>query len=354
VKQVLFAFFLFLAVPPLFAQTAPEESFVYIMDIEGGTTEERSFFTTNLRVEIPAAGYTLTNDILKADYALDCYIADEEEEGGRLLICALLDAEEGTEIVSTALLYGSLEEADETLPYILRSIFLNAAHKPPPEIVEVEKEKPVYIEVIKETGTDPSKQTGRSAGRKGSSGQTGPGEDGWKYRWVFLNLRAGPSLRYYLGGNSATPSASIITFDAGFEAEAHFLNFLALQLGLGFALDQAEYRQSPLNPWSVVYATSVIVAPAMAKFIFNPSPLTTLGPYFGAYATFPLLGAAKPAPWGLLGGLDLSVKTGLGVLLFDIRCAMDMGLTGIMESSVVYYRTFLTLSAGYKFGFIER
>jgi hypothetical protein len=274
------------------------------------------------------------------------------------LFCSLLDADDETELVSATLRYGALEEAYETLPYILRSLFVNAAHKPPPEIVEVEKRIPVYVEknppvrseVVRETV---SKASGPSGGWQGPPEQTDPAA-GWKHRLVFLNLRAGPSFRSYQAGNLVTPSASIVTFDAGFESELHFFKALALQLGLGLALDHAEYRQSPSNPWSVVYATSVISVPFMAKYIFNPSPLTTLGPCLGGYATLPMLGAAKPPPFGLLGGLELSVKTGLGILLFDLRYSMDLGNTGIIESAIVYYRTFLTLSAGIKFGFIDK
>jgi hypothetical protein len=343
VKRVLFAFLLFLSSVAAFSQTR-QDTLVYVLDIEGGTAGERRFFEDNLRMEIPAVGYTLTTDILEADYALSCYLLDDEAGEGRLLTCSLLDAKDEREMVSTALLYHAVEEAYEMLPYVIWSMFANAPLKQPPpekEIVEIEKEIPVYIEVVREVE------------KPGSPATTEP-PDAWKYRRVFLNARAGLSSRCYLAVSDTAPSASILTFDGGVESELHFFDVLALQLGLNFALDRTEYRRSPSNPSPLVYATSVLSAPLMVKYLFNPSPLTILGLCLGAYATFPLMGASAPPPFGLLAGLDLSVKTGLGVILFDLRYSADLGNTDLVDSAIAYHRMFLTLSAGYKFGIAKR
>ncbi|MDR0596922.1 MAG: PorT family protein [Treponema sp.] len=342
-KQVLFVFVLFLASTPSFPQTRVDTC-VYVLDIEGGTAGERRFFTDNLRMEIAAAGYTLTNDILKADYALSCYLLDNWDGKGRLLVCSLLDAKAEKELASTALLYDAVEETYAMLPYALWSLFAGAPLKQPEpkkEIVKIEKKVPVYIKVIGETE------------KPGRPERAEPPE-GWKYHRIFLNLRSGLSLRYYLAGSDTAPTASVLTFDAGLEPEAHFSDFLALQLGLNFAVDRAEYRRSPSNPSPVVYASSLLSVPLMVKYIFNPSPLTTLGPCLGLYRTFLLLGTSRPPPFGLIAGLDVSVKTGLGLLLFDLRCSVDLGGSTVADNAVSYRRMFLTLSAGYKFGFSKR
>jgi hypothetical protein len=320
VKQAFFAFLIIVAVPS-FSQTR-QDTFVYIVDITDGTAEERRFFEDNLGMEISAAGYTLTGDILNADYALSCSIQDDEDGAGRLLACSLVDTKNERELVSTALGYDRVEETYEMLPYIIWSMFANASLKqqePEKEIVEIEKEVPVYIEVVREVEKPVLPE------------QTEPSGD-WKRRRVFLNLRAGLSSRYYRAAGDAAPIASTLTFDAGVESELHLFDFLAVQLGLGFSLDQAEYRRSPSDP----------------------SPLTTLGPYLGPYATIPLLGTTTPPPLGLLGGLDLSVKTGIGIILFDLRCAVDLGSTGVVDGALDYHRMFITLSAGYKFGFLRK
>jgi hypothetical protein len=347
VKQALFAFLLLLAALPAFPQTR-SDTLVYVLDIEGGTTEERRFFANNLRKEIPVSGYTLTNKILEADYAMSCYITDDSE-GGRLLVCSLLDAKNEKELVSTSLRYHEVEEAYELLPYIVWSVLSNAPLKRPAQgkgLVEIENQEPLRVEIVR-GGESPLLPVQTDPQQSDSDGR-------WKQRRIFLNARAGPSMRFYLADSDTAPTTSIVTFDAGLETELHFFNFLALQLGLNFALDQAEYRRSPSNPTPIVYATSVFGIPLMAKCIFNPSPQATLGPYLGAYATFPLLGASRPPPLGLLGGLDVTVQTSLGPLLFDLRYSMDLGDTTVADSAIVYRRMFLTFSVGYKFGFLKR
>jgi hypothetical protein len=331
---------LLLASAPAFSQ-ARQNVFVYLLDINGGTAGERRFFSDNLRMEIPAAGYALTDDILEADYALSCSIRADGEGRGRLLLCSLVDAKNETEIASATLLYNATEETYGMLPYMVWTVFSNAPLKqgaPEREIAEIEGRVPAYLD---------------ARGTAGSPGGAGP-PDAWKHRRVFLNLRAGLSSRYYLGGSDSAPTASILTFDGGLESELCLFNVLALQLGLNFALDQAEYRRSPSNPTPMVCATSVMSVPLMVKYIFNPSPLTNLGPYLGAFWTSALLGAAKPPPFGLLAGLDLSAKTGMGVLLFDLRYGVDLGRTDTVYSVISYHRMFVTLSGGYKFGFIKR
>ena len=339
-KRSLVILLLFLASPSAFSQ-ARQNTSIYMMDIIGGTPGERRFFSDTLGMEIPAAGYAITTDILEADYALSCAITEAENGSGRLLECSLLDAKNETEIATTSLLYNTVEETYGMLPYMVWTVLSNAPLKqaePGREIVEIEKRVPVYLDA-----------RGAALPRE----EAGP-PDAWKDRRVFLNLRAGLSSRYYIGGSDSAPTASILTFDGGLESEWRLFDFFALQLGLNFALDQAEYRRSPSTPAPMVYATSVLSVPRMAKYIFNPSALTSLGPYLGAYWTVPLLGSAYPPPLGLLAGLDLSVKTGLGIVLFDLRYSVDLGLTDIADSDIFYHRMFITLSGGYKFGFSKR
>ena len=335
-KRSLAILLLLLASPSAFSQ-ARQNASVYMLDVLGGTAGERRFFTDSLRMEIPAAGYALTRDILAADYALSCAITEAENGSARLLVCSLLDPHNETELAAASLLYDAIEETYEMLPSLVRTVFSGAplqqgAGK---ETAENETVVPVYLDA-----RGPPEEAGSS--------------DVWKKRRVFLNARAGLSSRYYLGRSDSAPTASILTFDGGLESEFHLFDFLALQLGVNFALDQAEYRRSPSNPVPMVYAASVLSVPLMAKYMFNPSALATLGPYLGAYWTVPLLGSVLPPPLGLLAGLDLSVKTGLGVLLFDIRYSVDLGLTDIADSDISCHRMFITLSGGYKFGFSKR
>jgi hypothetical protein len=345
VKQALFVFLLFLASLPLSSQTR-QDGLVYVMDINGGTAGDRLFFANSLRIKIPAAGYALTDDILKADYALGCYLADSQEGEERLLVCSLLDAKAEKEIFSTVLRYQGVEDAYAMLPDFIGALFSALPLKPPETATATES-----AEITEETPA--------SGGAAGETEETAPREDAgqpdaWKSWRLFLNARVGLSSRYYLAVSDAAPGASAITCEAGVEPELRLLDFLALQLGLDFSLDRAEYRRSPSNPVAIVYATSVLSVPFMVKYIFNPTPLTTLGPCLGLFVTVPLMGAARPPPFGLLGGLDLSVKTSLGIILFDLRASVDLGRTDATDGFVAYHRVFVTLSAGYQFGLLRR
>ncbi|AEF86316.1 hypothetical protein TREPR_3391 [Treponema primitia ZAS-2] len=325
-KKIICACILFLSSVLAFSQTRIGAA--VFVDVSKGTPEELRFFDRNLRMEVIAAGYTVTDNILSADYALTCSINNAASRPGQVLELTLFDVEGETDIVSTDLAFAVKEDTYETLQPVLRSMFASAPLKEVStelQIVEVEKRS--------KTLSEPP--------------------DAWKSRWVFLNIRAGISSRYYMATADSFPSTSIITFDVGLEPEIHVLNFLALQLGLDIALDRAEYQRSLANPTPIVYSTSVLSIPLMVKYIFNPTDRFTLGPYVGGYGTIPLLGASMPPPLGILAGVDFGVKTGVGVLLFDLRYSMDMGPTNVPDAKLSYNRSFITLSAGYRIGLIK-
>jgi hypothetical protein len=147
----------------------------------------------------------------------------------------------------------------------------------------------------------------------------------------------------------------VFTFDTGIEPEIHFGNFLALQGGVDFARDSAEYRTA--GGKDDKYSTYTLSFPLMMKGIFNPGK-HTLGFYGGAYISIPVPTSVPEITemplYGILGGLDFAAKAGPGALLFDLRFSWDMGNTDIPDTDYAYHRMFITLSAGYKFGFIKR
>jgi hypothetical protein len=337
VKQALCAFLLFLASVPAFSQ-AGRDALVYVLEVRGGTAGERRYFEDNLGREIPP-GYALTRNILLADYALSSYIMDSQDKAGHLLVCSLLDAKQERELVSISLLYTAPEETLPMLPYMLWSLFSNAPlewRDPKLAIVEIKGEAPV--------------QGGENADLAPEYAEA---PEAWKNPRLFFNARAGLSVRFYIGEDSI-PTTSILTFEGGLESEIRLLDFFALQLGLNFALDQVEYQHPPPTPDPFVYSTSIMSIPLMAKFFLHPSTRTILGLYLGSYWTVPLLGMTEPPPFGFLGGLDLAVKTRLGVLFLDLRYSMDLGRTGIMDSPISYHRMFASICGGYKIGIVKR
>jgi hypothetical protein len=184
--------------------------------------------------------------------------------------------------------------------------------------------------------------------------QAGEPPDAWKYKWWFLNARLGVSNRYYLSEADGVPTVLTFTIDTGIEAEFHPFNALALQFGLNYALDRAEYpRSATITP--VVYSTFVMSIPFMVKYLCNTSVTTTLGFYGGGYASFKLLGPTTPPPIGVLVGADFAIKAGPGAVLFDLRYSADLKSTDVDDDTIESYkRMFLTFSVGYKGGFIPR
>jgi hypothetical protein len=341
VKKALCALMLLLFSFPVFSQTRAD-TLVYVLDILGGTAEEQAFFLENLKIEIPAAGYTITENILEADYALSCSIV--EDDTGHSLLLSLVNAKEEREIVSTDLAYTEKEETYEMLPFVLWSMFSGAPLKQVVteiEYVEVEKEVPVYIEVIREVEKKKPEPT-----------------DEWKNRWLFVNAKLGVSPRFYLSAAPGQPDAMNFTFEGGIEPEISIpflFDSIAVQLGINFALDRMEYQRSPINPMMISYSTYILSIPILVKYVFNPGSLTSLGSYLGAYFPIPLLGVSTPPFLGLIAGLDFNYKTaGPGALVFDLRYSMDLGSSSVSDGSISYNRIFVTLSVGYKLGFISR
>ncbi|GHV75498.1 hypothetical protein AGMMS49942_03190 [Spirochaetia bacterium] len=185
------------------------------------------------------------------------------------------------------------------------------------------------------------------------------GVDTWKYHWLFLNARVGGSFRLYLSTeDSDIPNSSALAPDVGFEMEVHFFNFLALQFGINYALDNPEYQGMTYEgfPLTVKYPTSLLSTPFMVKGIFNPSLRSTLGPYAGVYLNFPIIGPAKSPLLGVLGGLEFATKVGpgAGAIFFDMRYSQDIGSTEVTAGPFYYDRLFITLSIGYKYGLFKK
>jgi hypothetical protein len=350
VKQTICAIILCFSAVLAFPQTRVHS--VVFVNFRDGDYDERVFFDKNLGAEVAAAGYVITKNILEADYVLTYSVKDDERRGGRILSLFLSDLAEDRDLISRDLRFAKKEDTYDTLRSAVRSMFTVSPYtKVGSEFPGAELERPVSP-AFDPTWAQSLDGTKFLDGVNPVDGSKSPDEapDAWKSRWFFLNTRAGVSFRYYKAVETDRPNTTIFTFDAGIEPEFHFLKFFALQMGADIALDWAEYPYANPTLPPVVYKSYVLSVPLMLQIVFNPSPRTTLAPYAGAYRTFALVGESKPPPYGVLWGLDLGVKTGLGALLFDLRYSLDLDTTAVFGKEITtYYRSFFTLSAGYKF-----
>ncbi|GHV25919.1 hypothetical protein AGMMS4952_04890 [Spirochaetia bacterium] len=392
-KQTILTFLLVFSAIPAFSQTRAD-TFLFAMDTLAGTPEERFFIQQKLKEGIRTAGFSVAETISDADYLVRCSV-----KGGilRILGLALLNTNK-VAIDITDLVFIHPDEAYARFPTVLREMLNKQPLKQRPPAAERAAPKTAAEDVPRAPvaeGSLPTSSTGGSSpapategslpvistgdplptsstgdplpisstgdplptsstGGSSPASSTGgfPLVDDWKYKWLFLNARAGISNRYYLADADDIPTVSIFTVDAGAEAELHLFNVLALGFGINYALDRAEY---PRVTTPLIHSTSVLSVPFMLKYFFNTSMVTTLGVYGGGYTNFVLLGTTTPPPLGVLGGIDLAVKAGPGAVLFDLRYSTDLGSAAVKDDQIKSYRRmFLTLSVGYKVGFIKR
>jgi hypothetical protein len=319
-----------------FSQTRVD-TFVYVRDIFSGAPEERSDIQQNLKAGVSVLGFSVTENIREADYVVSCSIIGEALP---LMTLTLLNTNEES-LDSRDLVFTRPQETYDRFPDVLQSLFDGQL------LGQISVNE---VDVAPETAAaDQEPANGVSANPGTAAVNQKPAmRDVWKHKVLFLNARLGVSNRYYLSDTEDKPTV-LFTVDGGLEGELHPFKFLALQFGLNYAVDWDPRTSTLLN------GTSVLSIPVMLKFIFNPSMTTTLGFYGGGYTNFVLLGTTTPPLLGVLGGVDLAVKAGPGAVLFDLRYSIDMGSTDVHDDNIESYkRMFLTLSAGYKFGFFAR
>jgi hypothetical protein len=329
---------LFFSAVLLFPQTRLD-TFVYVTEVYTGPREERRVIQQNLKTGVRALGFSVTESVREADYLLSGSIKGDFLP---LLVVALLNPKE-VELVSRDLIFTHPDDAYARFPEVLQYLFAG----------QPLRERPVNggsaaAETAAQSPASGGNTQPETAAESPVSSTEGSPPDAWKYKWLFLNARLGVSNRYFLA-EGGIPDVLIFTGDAGIEGELHLFNIFALQFGLNFAMDWDPRNSTPLD------GTYILSIPFMGKFIFNTSTATTLGLYGGGYASFTILGPTTPPPFGVLAGLDLAVKAGPGAVLFDVRYSADLGNTDAQDVSIeAYNRMFLTLSAGYKIGFIKR
>jgi hypothetical protein len=198
-------------------------------------------------------------------------------------------------------------------------------------------------------------------------------------RWLYLGLRAGPSLRLYTptqdvaftGGDTYGPSPEV-----GILADVRIVSLFSLQTEIDFTWDRAavwEYSanedQNDLERYTRHFEGFSLHFPFMLKLNLYPGKFR-VSPFFGPYLTVALgemktgrphedevsADASISIPMGLLGGLSLAYPLGPGMIFADLRYAADLGkpdLSGIGITET-YRRHMVSLSMGFEFGLIRK
>jgi hypothetical protein len=214
-----------------------------------------------------------------------------------------------------------------------------------------------------------------------SPGAAPQGEPEFSTQWLYLGLRAGPSLRFYTptgdipytGGDTFAPS-----MDAAFQANFQFLSFLSLQGEVVFTWDSAsrwaynlvttEGNEKEIDRYTWNYNSLSLQFPLTARLNFYPGRFR-VSPFLGTYFLLPLgdltvkssQGGGEESgaygyslPLGLLGGLNGALKVGPGWIFADLRYAADLGELEPEGGERQYRRSMVSFTMGYELGFFTR
>jgi hypothetical protein len=234
---------------------------------------------------------------------------------------------------------------------------------------------PIYAAA--QTPAEERIETGRFGVEEPEESDTAAGETDYANKWLFLGVRAGPSLRFYTPSGD-TPytggDSQVLSMDTAFQASVQVLSFLSIQGEAVFTWDNApvwNYRgqSGKIDRYTHDYAGFSLQFPLMARLNLYPGKFR-VSPFFGACYLLALgeitetnsldddsqswLWRVSP-PFGLLGGLNTAFKLGPGMLVADIRYTVDLGEPEPLEGGTkTYLRRALSLTVGYEFGFFTK
>jgi hypothetical protein len=194
-----------------------------------------------------------------------------------------------------------------------------------------------------------------------------PDDESWKNKWIYVGAKFGPSLHFYIsssngnGNDDKTPTNNpLFTVAAGLDVSVQVLDFLAVQIELGFGLDNGDYRDLDIGGGNLedrVYKATYLSVPLLVKGMIKPGRIFLLEPYGGAALNISLTSKGEymilPLA-GWLAGVSFGFKVGAGVLFIDLRYATDFSDTMVRDGLVQFRRHAATISGGYKIGFLNR
>jgi hypothetical protein len=197
--------------------------------------------------------------------------------------------------------------------------------------------------------------------------------------WLFLGLRAGPSLRLYTPSKDTAFTGGDtygLSPELGILADIRIVPLFSIQAEIDFTWDRAavwKYSanavQNDLERYTQHFEGFSLQFPLLAKLNFYPGKFR-ISPFFGPYAIVSLgemkisrpnygdvsSSASFSLPLGLLGGLSLSYPIGPGMIFADLRYAADLGESDLSEIGITetYRRHMVSLSMGFEFGLIRK
>jgi hypothetical protein len=221
-------------------------------------------------------------------------------------------------------------------------------------------------------------ETGRFGAGEPVATNTAPADDGpYGNRWLYLGLRAGPSLGIYIPSDDTAFTGGDsygISLNTAIQATVDIVPFFSLQGEVIFAWDHGSLWQyeflnndDDLTSYQQKFKTLSLQFPLLAKLNFYPGKFR-VSPFLGAYAILPLgdietarhgetssHGYSYSLPLGLLGGFSVEFPLGPGLIFADLRYSADLGSPELRDGDMeTYIRHTAALSLGYEFGFFKK
>jgi hypothetical protein len=228
-----------------------------------------------------------------------------------------------------------------------------------------------------QTRTEEWVDTGRFGAEEPDDPGTGVPKKGLNTDWLYVGLRAGPSLRFYTPANDTRYTGGdtrSVSLDVALQAGVQVLPFLTVQAEAVFTWDNASlWAYKSISGIQMRYTNDYtafsLQIPLLVKYDFYPGRFR-LSPFFGAYCVLPLgklnasdsldgnrqsLDYELSSPFGLLGGLSGAVQFGPGAIIADLRYTADLGEFKGRDGDIEKFkRSMVSFTVGYEFGFFAK
>jgi hypothetical protein len=221
-------------------------------------------------------------------------------------------------------------------------------------------------------------ETGRYGTGESDLSPDEPERVGYTNRWLYLGVRAGPSMRFYIPlrdihytGNDT----QVFSFDTAIQANLQILSYLSIQGEALFTQDNASRKHFSRNAAGQIeehtlnYTSFSLQFPLSLRLNFYPGKFR-ISPFFGVYYIAALgklrienslddqeksLDYGVFPPFGLLGGLNAALQWGPGMIFADLRYSDDLGEpTTWSEKQETYKRSMISFTVGYEFGLFTK
>jgi hypothetical protein len=315
-NKIAYSIILFMSVwAGLYSQTR-NDMLIFLERTAGGTAEENAFFDENIRMEVFAANYTVTDLKSESDYIIVPMVVQNKERDAtttRSLVLRLLRNDpDNTEVVQVGVAYDEMSETYEWNLYLIYQAMAN-----------VPLTKNSYLP---------------------------PPYNYWRDKWLYLGIQGIYTPQFIIDSENEWWPTSPTSFTGALSLVVQFLNFMSLEVA---GRPDIMYYEPENRDGGLRYGVAI---PVSLRFIIKHGDSWMIEPYLGASFNIPFSDGFS-VPWYTpLVGLQVGAKMGtLGAVFFTVEFDYDSEVSyrfGNSEHSGP--RIQMMLGIGAKFGFFNR